>query len=290
MKVCRMAITNEMRVGVIGWPVEHSLSPAMHNAAFRAVGLTQWRYDLLAIPPDIIRHSLKTLRDEGGYIGINVTVPHKQAVMPYVKPDERARALGAANTIDFRDGRATNTDVDGLLDDLKAHDVILEGQKVVVIGAGGAARAAVYGLHLAGAEVIVTNRTLERAQVMLADLMLSAGIQSARVRSFQELAMEDNIHLIVNCTPAGMWPHENASPWPDEIAFPAGATVYDMIYRPEKTLLMQKAEMQGGRAIGGLGMLARQGAAAFKIWTGVDAPVGVMLDAARNALAEKARE
>lgn len=274
----------EKRVGVIGWPVEHSISPAMHNAAFKALGLNDWRYDLLPIPPDIVRQGLKTLRDEGGYIGVNVTVPHKQAVMPYVRPDERARALGAANTIDFRTNSATNTDVDGLLDDLAAHDVPLTGAKVLVLGAGGAARAAVYGLAQAGAEVIVANRSFERAQVMLADLTLSAGIRSARYKSLNEAALEDDISLIVNCTPVGMWPQVNDSPWPQDVPFPQGVTVYDMIYRPARTRLMEKAELHGGQAIGGLGMLVRQGAAAFKIWTGQDAPVGVMLEAAREAL------
>jgi shikimate dehydrogenase len=278
----------EMRVGVIGWPVEHSLSPVMHNAAFRAMGLEHWRYDLLPIPPDIIRHSLKTLKGEGGYVGINVTVPHKQAVMPYVRPDERARALGAVNTIDFRDDSATNTDVEGLMDDLKAQDVVVEGQKVIVLGAGGAARAAVYGLALAGAEVIVVNRSFERAQVMLTDLVMSAGIRSAKFRPLAEAALEDDVSLVVNCTPVGMWPQVDACPWPDDQPFPQGVTVYDMIYRPEKTRLMERAELNGGRGIGGLGMLVRQGAASFSIWTGAEAPVGVMFEAARAALAERA--
>jgi shikimate dehydrogenase len=274
------------KVGVIGWPVEHSISPAMHNAAFQALGLTDWFYDRIAIPPDIVGHSLRTLRDEGGYVGLNVTVPHKQAVMRYVKPDEIARALGAANTIDFRDDTATNTDVAGLIDDLLANDVRLAGENVVVLGAGGAARAAVYGLVHAGARVGVVNRTREKAQVMLADLTLSAGIRGVEVLSLEEAAQGD-VSLIVNCTPAGMWPHEDASPWPENVPFPRGVTVYDMIYRPRFTRLMATAETHGGRAIGGLGMLVRQGAASFVKWTGVEPPVEVMFEAAEAALAAK---
>ncbi len=277
----------QYKVGVIGWPVEHSISPQMHNAAFAALGLTGWYYDRIAIPPDIVGHSLRTLRDEGGYVGLNVTVPHKQAVMRYVKPDERARALGAANTINFRDDTATNTDVAGLIDDLRANDTALEGANVVVLGAGGAARAAVYGLVQAGASVTVVNRTHEKAQVMLADLTLSAGIQGVAVRSLEEAAQCD-VSLIVNCTPVGMWPHEDASPWPDDVPFPRGITVYDMIYRPRFTRLMAQAEAHSGRAIGGLGMLIRQGAASFAIWTGIEPPVDVMFEAAEAALAEKA--
>jgi shikimate dehydrogenase len=275
------------KIGVIGWPVEHSISPPMHNAALAALGLYDWLYDKIAIPPDIVGHSLKTLSGEGGYIGINVTVPHKQAVMRYVRPDERARALGAANTIDFRDHSATNTDVAGLIDDLKAYDVPLTDENVIVLGAGGAARAAVYGLVHAGANVIVVNRTAEKAQVMLADLTISAGITQATVSTLPE-ALEAGVSLVVNCTPVGMWPHVDVCPWPDDVPLPPGVTVYDTIYRPRYTQLMAKAEQAGGRAIGGLGMLVRQGAASFKIWTGLEAPVEVMYAAAEAALAERA--
>jgi shikimate dehydrogenase len=274
------------KVGVIGWPIEHSISPPMHNAALKAVGLTDWYYDRMAIPPDIVGQSLRTLRDEGGYIGLNVTVPHKQAVMLHVRPDERARALGAANTIDFRDDTATNTDVAGLIDDLTANDVSLDGAPVIMLGAGGAARAAVYGLTQAGANVTVVNRTRERAQVMLADLAVSAGVRSAAVKSLAQAA-QASVSLVVNCTSVGMWPNVDACPWPDDVPFPAGAVVYDMVYRPERTQLMAKAEAYGGRAIGGLGMLVRQGAASFKLWTGVDAPVDVMFEAAKAALAAR---
>lgn len=274
------------KVGVIGWPVTHSISPAMHNAAFEALGLRDWRYELAPVPPDIVRQSLRTLRDEGGFIGVNVTVPLKEAVLPFVRPDERARAIGAVNTIDFRDGSGTNTDVVGLIEDLRAHDVTLAGAQVVVLGAGGAARAAVYGLAKAGAQVVVVNRTSQRAQVMLADLTLAAGVQNAEVRTLDE-AVEMQPGLIVNCTSVGMWPKIDESPWIEGVPFPAHATLYDMVYRPARTKLMRQAEAAGGQAIGGLGMLVRQGAAAFRLWTGRDAPVEVMFTAARQALGEQ---
>lgn len=273
------------KVGVIGWPVTHSISPAMHGAAFQALGLTDWSYELAPVPPDIVRQSLRTLRDEGGFIGVNVTVPLKQAVMPFVKPDDRARAVGAVNVIDFRSNIGTNTDVIGFIDDLKAHDVPLSGQHVIVLGAGGAARAAVYGLALEGAHIIVVNRTPEKAQVMLADLTMSAGIKGVDVKTIDEAA-EMDVSLIVNCTSVGMWPKVDDSPWIAGVPFPKNVTVYDMVYRPAHTLLMQQAEAAGARVIGGLGMLVRQGAAAFKIWTGHDAPVDVMFAAAQKALQE----
>ena len=276
---------DEKRVGVIGWPVTHSLSPAMHNAAFAALGLVGWRYDLLPIPPDILGPGLRTLRDEGGYLGVNVTVPLKEAVLAHIRPDALARALGAANTIDFRSDTATNTDVGGLIEDLRANDIALDGARALVIGAGGAARAAVYGLAQAGAEVLVANRTPERAQAMLAALALNAGLRGAAAVTFEQAAAAAPA-LLVNCTPAGMWPRVDGCPWPDGAPFPAGAAVYDMVYRPARTRLMALAEAAGGRAVGGLGMLARQGAAAFTLWTGQAAPVEVMLAAAQAALAE----
>lgn len=268
----------EKRVGVIGWPVSHSLSPAMHNAAFRALGLSDWSYELLPIPPDIIRQGLRELREEGGFIGINVTVPLKQAVMPYVRPDERAKAVGAVNTIVFRDLSATNTDVPGFIGDLKAHDIRLAGQRVLLLGAGGAARAAVYGLAAEGAQIAIVNRTPEKAQSLISSLGVNA-----EVVTFEQ-ASEWDAALIVNCTSVGMHPNSDASPWDESIPFPKGVTVYDMVYRPQVTRLMQQAESNGGRAIGGSGMLVRQGAAAFELWTGHPAPVEVMAAALQEAL------
>lgn len=274
------------KVGIIGWPVTHSISPAMHNAAFKALGLKDWSYELAPVPPDIVRQSLRILRDEGGFIGVNVTVPLKEAVMPFVAPDERARAVGAVNTIDFRNNLGTNTDVVGFIDDLKDHNVPLRDRTVIVLGAGGAARAAVFGLVREGALVLVVNRSMDKANVMLADLGISAGIVTANTRTLDK-AVEESPSLIVNCTSVGMWPHVDESPWIEGVPFPKGVTLYDMVYRPQRTRLMEQAEANGGQAIGGLGMLVRQGAAAFKIWTGKEAPVDVMYEAAREALNNK---
>jgi shikimate dehydrogenase len=273
----------DCKVGVIGWPINHSVSPAMHNAAFTALGMSNWRYDLLPIPPDIVRQGLRDLKGEGGYLGINVTVPLKQAVMPYVKPDERARAVGAVNTIDFREDIGTNTDIAGFIDDLKAHNISILDAKAIVLGAGGAARAAVYGLAKDGAQVVVVNRTMQRAQEMVANLTLSGNIWGIEVKTLDEVA-EWDASLIVNCTSVGMWPKVDETPWIEGVPFSKDATLYDMVYRPEVTKLMRQVEAVGGQAIGGLGMLVRQGAAAFKLWTGVEPPVDVMYEAAQEAL------
>lgn len=270
------------KVGLIGWPVEHSLSPAMHNAAFKAVGMNDWEYDTMAIPPDIAHLGLREPMRHG-YIGVNVTVPHKQMAMEYSRPDELARAVGAVNTVRFTDMHATNTDVTGFIDDLKAHHVELKGRRALVLGAGGAARAAVYGLWREGAMVTVVNRTRDRAQTMLTDLTISAGVRDVPVMTLDEAA-EEPIDLIINCTSAGMWPNTDATPWIEGVPFPEGATVYDMVYIPAKTRLMEQCEAVDGVAIGGLGMLVRQGAAAFEVFTGREAPVDVMFAAARDGL------
>jgi len=273
------------RVGLIGWPVAHSLSPAMHNAAFKALGMDDWEYDTMAIPPDIGHMGIREPMRHG-YIGINVTVPHKQEAMKVVRPDDLARAVGAVNTVRFTDMHGTNTDVTGFIGDLQAHDVPLAGANVVVLGAGGAARAAIFGLKREGANITVVNRTRERAAQMLTDLTISAGVKDVQLKTLDEAA-EGPVDLVVNATSAGMWPDVEASPWISGVPFPQGVTVYDMVYRPAKTALMQQCEAAGGRAIGGLGMLVRQGAAAFEVFTGVEAPVDVMFAAAQSALANK---
>jgi shikimate dehydrogenase len=260
------------RVGIIGFPLSHTLSPAMHNAAFRALGMTDWLYDAMEIPPDIPRHAVEEPRRHG-YIGLNVTIPFKETSMRYCVPDEKARAIGAVNTIDFRTDVGTNTDVDGLIEDLQAHEVPLRGETVIVLGAGGAARAAVYGLWQQGARVLVVNRTRDRAEQLLTQLTISAGVRDAEVLTLDEAAERD-VSLIVNCTPVGMYPHTEASPWIEGVAIPRGVTLYDTIYRPARTKLMAQVEATGGRAIGGLGMLVRQGAKAFEIWTGRPSTAG----------------
>ena len=279
----------QKRVGLIGYPIKKSLSPVMHNAAFKALGMDdEWLYDAMEIPPDIVRYAVLEPKRHG-YIGLNVTIPFKETALEFVIPDDKARAIGAANTIDFRTDIATNTDVDGLLGDLEAHDVPIAGEKVIVLGAGGAARAAVYGLRLQGAEVVVVNRTMQRAYDMLFQLTASSGIRDVKVMTLHE-ASEIGASLIINCTSAGMYFDAGSSAWSDDVLIPENITAYDMVYNPAKTKFMQDVEAVGGRAIGGLGMLVRQGAAAFKIWTGVEPPLDVMFNAAKEALIQNNRE
>ncbi|MCZ2098362.1 MAG: NAD(P)-binding domain-containing protein, partial [Anaerolineae bacterium] len=173
---------------------------------------------------------------------------------------------------------ATNTDVAGFMDDLRANGVDPAGMNVVVLGAGGAARAAVYGLAEAGAHIRIINRTPQRAQELIDSLRVQATVAGVNAVAGAE--------LIVNCTSVGLQPKIAESPLPDESPLQPGVIVYDMVYRPAQTKLMTQVEAAGGRAIGGLGMLVRQGAAAFNIWTGVQPPVDVMRSAAEREMGQ----
>ncbi len=277
-----MAIDGQTQlVGVIGWPTAHSLSPAMNNAAFSYMGLN-WRYVPLPVRrehlPDAI-HGLAAL----GFRGINVTVPHKVDVIPMMDSiTEAVTIVGAVNTIriDRNTGRmeGMNTDMGGFLTDLAANRIhVGKDTRVVLLGAGGAARAAAAGLVRSGAHVIVVNRTPEKAEAIVRFIQSSwsqTNIEFAYMQNLFEAAQSAN--LIVNTTPVGQWPDVEATPWPENVPFPKGATLYDVVYRPLKTRLVRDAEAAGLRAVGGVGMLVYQGASALEVWTGKQPPVDVM--------------
>jgi shikimate dehydrogenase len=291
-------ITGETQlVGVMGWPVKHSLSPAMHNAAFDKLGLN-WRYVPLAVRPEALPAAVRGLASLG-FRGVNLTVPHKVDVLPMLDHvSDEARLVGAANTlrIDPVSGAlsGTNTDMDGFMADLRAHGVQVTPQThALVLGAGGAARAISVGLGRAGARVTIVNRTADRAEVLRRLLIEHLPVSQVQVATFDQwrgdhAGLTREVALIVNTTPLGMWPDVDASPWPAQVPFPQGATLYDTIYRPQQTRLMQQASAAGLRAIGGIGMLVQQGAAAFAFWTGQAAPADVMLEACLSRLAERA--
>jgi shikimate dehydrogenase len=278
-------------VGLIGWPVSHSVSPAMHNAAFAALGM-DWRYVPLPVNPALpgaVGDAVRGMRAMG-MRGINVTVPHKQAVLPFLDHiAPAAQAMRAVNTVIVEaDGSLTgdNTDAPGFIADLRSHGVDPAGQHALVLGAGGSARAVVYGLAQAGVQrITVANRRIERAHQLLEDLRPYLGaIPCAAVALPDGLVEVADAPLIVNCTSLGMTPHVETTPWPRELPLRPGQTVYDLVYNPPDTLLLQQARQQGARAIGGLGMLIWQGALAFERWTGRPAPVEVMRAAAEEQM------
>jgi shikimate dehydrogenase len=266
-------------VGLIGWPVEHSLSPAMHNAAFDALGLN-WRYVPLPVPPGQVEPAVRGLAALG-FCGANVTVPHKRAVMPVLGSiGPSASALGAVNTLVIgrrADGTPTiggfNTDSRGFVGALRQGGFEPEDDgNAVVVGAGGAARAVVFGLLWSGSgEVAVLNRTPERARALVSDLGSHPGY-AVRLHALpltEETLVESAraADLLVNATTVGMWPHVDGSVWPDTAPVPVHLTVFDLVYNPLETRLLRQARQSGAHAVDGLGMLVRQGALAFDMWT-----------------------
>ncbi len=275
-------------VGVIGWPVTHSLSPLLHNAVFAHLGLN-WRYVPMPVREADLTAAVRGLAALG-FRGANVTVPHKTAVIPLLNSvTDAVHVVGAVNTIrvDLSTGKleGLNTDMSGFLTDLAANSVRIEnGTPVIILGAGGAARACAAGLVRSGAKVTLVNRSLERAQAVVQFLRSSWPQSSVTAEPMSALPwLLKGVTLIVNATSVGLWPDVNVSPWPPEVPFPPGVTVYDTIYRPLKTRLMQDAEKAGARVVGGLGMLIYQGAAAFEAWTGQPTPLQVMRQAAESA-------
>jgi shikimate dehydrogenase len=248
-------------VGVLGYPVAHSRSPAMHNAAFAALGL-DWHYVKLPVPPELFDRTVRALPGSG-YRGANVTIPHKLAALSLAdSASDAARAIGAANTLTFGDGgiEAENTDAGGFLDALGDSP---RGRTALVLGAGGAARAVVWALVEAGAsEVSIWNRTGERAEEL-------ASAFGARAVAYPVAA-----EMAVNATSVGLHggslPLEGVDPPPVAV---------ELVYGRD-TPFAAWARAGGARVVDGLEVLVRQGALSFKRWTGVDPPLDVMREAA----------
>jgi shikimate dehydrogenase len=258
--------------GIIGWPVEHSLSPAMHNAAFAALGL-DWVYAAFPVPPERVLEAVRGLA-AAGCAGLNVTIPHKRAVIEACSSaSDAVREIGAANTLvpDGEGGwRADNTDAAGFLRALDEQAPLeLRGADVLLVGAGGAARAVAFALRSRGARLYVANRT-PAAAVELGDPVpfTPAALDAAAARAA----------LVVNATSLGL--HGDAPPaeLPLE-GLGAGQVVADIVYRPGGTPWLAAAAGRGARPVDGLGMLLHQGAAAFEQWTGQSPPVAVMREA-----------
>jgi shikimate dehydrogenase len=284
-------------VGLIGWPVSHSLSPAMHSAAINALGL-DWAYVPMPVHPDELETAVRGL-PALGFRGVNVTVPHKEGVIPYLDElDADAEAIGAVNTlaIERRDERAWligyNTDASGLLADLMNLKLDIAGRDCLILGAGGSARAVAYGLAITGGRVQVLSRREKQAHELVQDLLpylttarlhyrpTGTRLSARPLSALREALNESPAPLIVNATPVGMSPHVGRSVWPDRMRFPEGAFVYDLVYNPTHTKLLRQAETSGCHTANGLGMLVQQGALAFQLWTGAEPDVSVMADAA----------
>jgi shikimate dehydrogenase len=276
-------------LGVLGFPVEHSVSPEMHNAALLAAGVPLV-YAAFSVAPDGLEAALRGMAAMG-FVGANLTIPHKQAGAKLMASlTEEARALGAINTVCFAAGGMVghNTDVEGFLQPLRRAGMDLAGLPATVLGAGGAARGVVYGLLRSGARVWLINRSRDRAVTLAADMaravdgpericVLDAGSDAARTAVRQSA-------LLVNATSAGMSPYEDIFPPVSGEWLHPGLTVVDLVYRPAETRLLRAAREAGCRTINGLPMLVHQGAASFRMWLGMEPDLSVMEKAALAAL------
>ncbi len=292
------------KFGLAGYPLKHSLSPRIHMAALEASNLVG-EYELYPILPwPEGQAALAALLDRikhGEIHGLNVTIPHKQVVLPVLDGlTPVASAIGAVNTI-FREGGKSigdNTDAPGFMADLERFSkqvssrgryTISSSKSALVLGAGGSSRAVVYALVTNGWQVHVAARRLEQAQELILSIYRSSAINDKNHETKEPLSFIrleptsirdqiDDVSLIVNTTPLGMTPKVHASAWPADIPFPPGAIVYDLVYNPEETALVRATRAAGLPARTGLGMLIEQAALAFERWTGFTAPRQAMWD------------
>jgi shikimate dehydrogenase len=282
-------MTGKTRIcGLMGDPVEHSISPAIHNAAFNALGL-EYIYVPFHVKPKDLKKAIDGMR--ALHIrGLNVTIPHKVAVLPFLDElDSLAEKIGAVNTIVNSDGklRGYNSDAAGFIQALIAGGVKPEGKRVVLLGAGGAARAIAFALAEKGTDINILNRKKEMDWAE--ELATKAG--KVYKKEFRALELNTKIlkkvladaDILVNATSVGMSPKNDDTPVAADL-LRSGLVVYDIVYNPVETRLLKEAKQAGARTIGGLDMLVGQGAIAFELWTGEKAPVEIMKKAAEKAL------
>jgi shikimate dehydrogenase len=264
-------------IGVIGDPIEHSLSPRMHNAAFQYLGL-----DYIYIPLRVLKKDLKNAVKGAKAFnlrGFNVTIPHKVSIIKFLDDiDLTARKIGAVNTVVNEEGKLLGYNTDGLgaLEALREEGVDPKGKKVVVIGAGGASRAITFQLAYICSKLVILNRTRIRA-VKLARELASFGADvdggSLTLKSLERCLNDSEI--LINTSSVGMHPNVNESPVPREL-LRKDLVVFDIVYNPLETTLLRYARSVGAKSINGVGMLVNQGAIGFKMWTGYEAPRDVM--------------
>ncbi len=275
--------------GLIGDPVEHTMSPAMHNAAYKKMGL-DYIYLPFRVKPEQLAQAVDGLRALN-VRGFNVTIPHKVSVIPLLDGlDPLAEKIGAVNTVVNNDGelRGYNTDSAGFLKALLENGIEPEGKKVVVLGAGGASRAITYVLAEKGAHLTVLNRQLELDWAEdIARLIHKDLGREVKVMELGHLAEAlEGADILVNATSVGMSPAVEESPVPAPLLRP-GLVVFDIVYNPIVTRLLREAGLAGARTIGGVDMLAWQGALAFEKWTGQTAPVDLMRQEAVRILEKR---
>jgi len=273
-------------IAIIGDPVERSLSPAMHNAAFEALDLN-YAYMALRVPPGALDGAIATARVLK-MAGMNVTHPHKIKILSLLDElDESAELVGAVNTIKNDKGRLIgyNTDGAGAVRALESEAGELAGRRVLLLGAGGAARAIAFSLVKEGAELNIANRTTSRAKELTAAIKRSLGTNVGIINLNRKEVVETikNTDIIINATTIGMHPNVNRTLLTADV-MNKGLIVNDIVYEPLQTRLLSEAKKAGARTVTGLGMLIHQAALSFEIWTGRRAPIKVMTAAAKREL------
>lgn len=266
--------------GVLGDPVSHSLSPVMHNAAFKALGM-DCEYHAFRVSPDNLYNAIHGAHALG-FGGLNLTIPLKEKALDIVRPTELARQIGAVNTVDFKAGIVGyNTDGTGAKMALEKSGIEIKGKKVLLVGAGGAARAIAFQLAKDGASMTIANRTRERAVALAKEVSKVGKACAFGLDNLKDLLQTCDI--LINSTASGMFPKISETIATSDMMH-SNLIVFDIVYNPVNTLLLQEAKKAGAKTIDGVMMLVYQGAEAFKIWTGMDAPLDIMEKAVRDKL------
>ena len=283
-------ITGKTRLlAVIGAPIGHSLSPIIQNAALHAAGL-DYVYTALPVRADALASAVRGLRD-AGIAGFNVTIPFKTEIIPLLDAlSEDARRIQAVNTVVIEDGRLVgyNTDVAGFLAGFAERGIALTGKKAVLIGAGGAARAALWGLLRSGvSSVAIGVRSVEKGAALAADFTTDGDVRAVSFDDAAWIAACSDADIVVQTTPLGMTPHTEEMPPVDAAVINPSAVVYDLIYTPAETRFLREARAQGCETINGETMLVAQGAEAFHLWAGVRPDMELMKRTLREELSRR---
>lgn len=279
-----MMITGKTKIiGIFGYPVEHTLSPYMHNAAFEALSL-DYCYIPFNVHPDNLRSAASAIKILN-ISGVNITIPHKETIIPFLDElDREAELIGAVNTVLNKERRLIgyNTDGRGFVRSLREDGKIdPRGKKIMIIGAGGAARAIAFTLALEGAEKLFINDILsEKAKELSCAVSTKTSTEAIYIKDMKEGIGE--VDILINATPLGMKKEDPLPISPELLS--KGLIVYDIVYNPPATPLLKEAKKRGAKTLGGLGMLLYQGSFSFKIWTGQEPPADVMRKELENKI------
>jgi len=272
--------------GVVGHPIEHSLSPEMHNSVFRAMGL-DYEYSAFDVYPEKLGAFIRRCAEEN-FIGLNVTIPYKISVIEYLdKIRKEARLINAVNTIKFghRTAVGFNTDGIGCVEALRDVGEDVRGRKILILGSGGAARAITFQLVLEGSQLIITNRTYERALELKKEIKekLNKNVEVTKFSNDEIKNYIENVDILINTTPVGMFPKTRSTPISPDL-LNKDIVVMDIVYNPVETKLIREAKKVGCKTIDGVGMFVHQGAESLRIWLDIEPPIDLMRKTVLNKL------